>query len=141
MGFLAVSVITLATVALFLTMAVMVFLTARVMRDVLHEHRLTKEVERQAEEDRRAHQLMLIAGGSAGVNFNAQQLAVAMLADYPRAANSLEQLHAAINRFAIRGGDGDMGRWRELNVQIMQTLNQIKPHSTHPDRTRTGAAA
>ncbi len=133
--------ITLAAVTLLLTMTVMLFMIARVMRDALHENRLTKEIERQAEEDRRVHQLMLIAGGSVGVNFNAQQLAVAMLADYPRAANSLEQLHAAINRFAIRGGDGDMGRWRELNVQIMQTLNQIKPHSTHPDRARTGAVA
>jgi len=123
--------------ALLLAMTVMVFMIARVIRDALHEHRLTKEVERQADEDSRAYQLMLMAGGGAGVNFNAQQLAVAMLADYPRAANSLEQLHAAINRFAIRGEDGDMSKWRELNVQIMQTLDQIKPHSTHPDRAKS----
>lgn len=128
--------ITLAMAVLLLMMTVVLFITARVLRDALREYRLTKEAEWQAEEDRRAHHLMLIAAGSAGVNFNAQQLAVAMLADYPRAANSLEQLHTAINRFAIRGGDGDMGRWRELNVQIAQTLNQIKPHSSHPDRAK-----
>lgn len=133
--------VSLGFATLFLAMTVMVFLTARVTRDALREHRLTKEIERQAEEDRRAHLLMLIAGGSAGADFNAQQLAVAMPVDYPRAANSLEQLHAAINRFAIRRGDGDMGLWREVNVQIIQTLNQIKPHSTHPDRVRTGADA
>lgn len=128
--------IALAMTVLLLIMAVVLFMAVRVMRDALREHRLTKEADRQAEDDSRAHQLMLIAGGSAGVNFNAQQLAVAMLADYPRAANSLEQLHTAINRFAIRGGDGDMGRWRELNVQIVRTLNQIKPHSSDPDRTK-----
>lgn len=128
--------IALAMTVLLLIMAVVLFMAVRVMRDALREYRLTKEADRQAEEDSRAHQLMLIAGGSAGVNFSAQQLAVAMLADYPCAANSLEQLHTAINRFAIRGGDGDMGRWRELNVQIVRTLNQIKPHSSDPDRAK-----
>lgn len=128
--------INLAISAFLLMMAVVLLMTARVVRDALHEHRLTKEAERLIEEDRRIHHLMLIAGGSGGVNFPAQQLAVAMLADYPGAANSLEQLHSAINRFAMRGGDGDLGRWRELNVQIVQTLNQIKPESSHPDRAR-----
>src|SRR5690606_36922614 len=82
------STITLAMVALLLMMTVVLCMTIHVMRDALREHRLTKEAERLIEEERRVHHLMLIAGGSAGVNFAAQQLAVAMLSDYPRAANS-----------------------------------------------------
>lgn len=116
--------------ALLLMIAVVLCITVRLMRDALRELRLI-------EEDRRIHHLMLIAGGSADVSYAAQQLAVAMLADYPRAANSLEQLHSAINRYAMRGGNGDMGRWRELNVQIVQTLNQIKTESSHPDRAKS----